>query len=81
MGWEDMLIVGSTKYLGIPIGHAASLDDVFTPCHDKLVKRVSDYVRSGVKKNFSIPKRVQVWNTWLLPIYSPLNSFFFQAIF
>ena len=76
MGWEDMLIVGSTKYLGIPIGHAASLDDVFTPCHDKLVKRVSDYVRSGVKKNFSIPKRVQVWNTWLLPIYSFTSKFF-----
>ena len=75
-GWSDMLIVGSTKYLGIPIGHAASLDDVFTPCHDKLVKRVSDYVRSGVKKNFSIPKRVQVWNTWLLPIYSFTTKFF-----
>ena len=76
IGWSDMLIVGSTKYLGIPIGHAASLDDVFTPCHDKLVKRVSDYVRSGVKKNFSIPKRVQVWNTWLLPIYSFTSKFF-----
>ena len=76
IGWADMLIVGSTKYLGIPIGHAASLDDVFTPCHDKLVKRVSDYVRSGVKKNFSIPKRVQVWNTWLLPIYSFTSKFF-----
>jgi ribonuclease HI len=76
IGWSEMLIVGSTKYLGIPIGHSASLDDVFTPCHDKLVKRVSDYVRSGVKKNFSIPKRVQVWNTWLLPIYSFTSKFF-----
>ena len=76
IGWSDMLIVGSTKYLGIPIGHAASLDDVFTPCHDKLVKRVSDYVRSGCKKNFAIPKRVQVWNTWLLPIYSFTSKFF-----
>ena len=76
IGWSEMLIVGSTKYLGIPIGHAATLDDVFTPCHDKLIKRVSDYVRSGVKKNFSIPKRVQVWNTWLLPIYSFTYRFF-----
>jgi hypothetical protein len=76
VGWSDMLIVGSTKYLGIPIGHAATLDDVFTPCHDKLVKRVSDYIRSGCKKNFSIPKRVQVWNTWLLPIYSFTSKFF-----
>ena len=76
IGWTEMLIVGSTKYLGIPIGHAASLDDVFTPCHDKLIKRVSDYARTGVKKNFSIPKRVQVWNTWLLPIYSFTSKFF-----
>jgi ribonuclease HI len=76
IGWADMHIAGSTKYLGIPIGHAASLDDVFTPCHDKLVKRVSDYTRSGVKKNFSIPKRVQVWNTWLAPIYSFTTKFF-----
>ena len=76
IGWSDMLIVGSTKYLGIPIGHAASLDDVFTPCHDKLVKRVADYVRSGCKKNFTVPKRVQVWNTWLLPIYSFTSKFF-----
>ena len=76
IGWDDLLIVGSTKYLGIPIGHAANLDEVFTPCHDKLVQRVCDYTYSGSKKNFSIPKRVQVWNTWLLPIYSFASKFF-----
>jgi len=76
IGWSDLMIVGSTKYLGIPIGHSANLDEVFTPCHDKLVQRVCDYTHSGSKKNFSIPKRVQVWNTWLLPIYSFASKFF-----
>jgi hypothetical protein len=27
IGWSDLMIVGSTKYLGIPIGHSANLDD------------------------------------------------------
>ena len=76
VGWKDMLIVGSAKYLGIPIGHSASLNEVFTPCHDKLIQRVTDYTHYSVKKNFSISKRAQVWNTWLLPIYSFASKFF-----
>jgi ribonuclease HI len=76
VGWKETLIVGSAKYLGIPIGHSASLNDVFTPCHDKLVQRVADYTHCSAKKNFSISKRAQVWNTWLLPIYSFASKFF-----
>ena len=76
VGWNETLIVGSAKYLGIPIGHSASLNDVFTPCHDKLVQRVTDYTHCSAKKNFSISKRAQVWNTWLLPIYSFASKFF-----
>ena len=75
-GWSDIHVVGSARYLGIPIGHTATLNDVFTPCHDKLIQRVTDYTHSGTKSNFSIPKRVQVWNTWLLPIYSFTTKFF-----
>ena len=76
VGWKNIHIVGSARYLGIPIGHAATLNEVFTPCHDKLVQRVTNYTHSGAKNNFSIPKRVQVWNTWLLPIYSFTTKFF-----
>lgn len=76
IGWSSIQVVGCTKYLGIPIGHAASLNDVFTPAHDKLLHRVTSYTTSGCKVRFSIPKRVTVWNTWLLPIYSFITKFF-----
>ena len=68
IGWAKVIICGSVVYLGIPIGRLAGLAEVFEKPFLKLLNRLRSY--SAVKRELSIPKRIMVWNTWLLPILS-----------
>jgi ribonuclease HI len=74
VGWHDVLVVGSTKYLGIPIGYHATLFDVFEGPYQKFFARYLAFLHC--KRSYSLPKRVLIWNTWLLPIFNYVTKFF-----
>ena len=74
VGWSKIKVVDKTKYLGLYIGHGASIDDIFKEPYDKMQDRLKSY--ESIKSKFSIPKRVLIWNTWILPIFSYVSNFY-----
>lgn len=74
VGWTDIVVSPSMKYLGIFMGHKASLDEVFKGPYNKMVERLRSYHKT--KQNYSLPKRVTIWNTWILPIFSYISNFY-----
>jgi ribonuclease HI len=74
VGWKDMPIVDQVMYLGIPIGKAVTLDNVFKIPFDKFVKRLKTYM--PLKHNYSLQNRIIIWNVWLLPILSYVTKFY-----
>ena len=74
IGWQAVNITGSTIYLGIPIGHKTTVHDVYERPYNKFIERLRCY--NSVKNSYSIPKRVLIWNTWLLSIFNYVFKFF-----
>ena len=74
IGWGDIVISPNIKYLGVFMGHATTLDDNFKGPYDKMTNRLQLF--SSVKHNYSIPKRVTIWNTWIIPIFSYIFNFY-----
>jgi ribonuclease HI/exonuclease III len=74
IGWSEIIIAPNIKYLGIYMGHDTTLDDIFKGPYEKMVERLNTY--SKIKNSFSIPKRVTIWNTWILPIFSYIFNFY-----
>ena len=73
-GWSQIDITPSIKYLGIHIGHGTTLDEIFKGPYEKMLKRLDSF--SKVKLDYSVPKRVTIWNTWILPIFSYVFNFY-----
>lgn len=74
VGWTDVKVVGKAPYLGIHMGHLVTLDDIFAPVREKFMSRLRDF--TAVKYDISLSKRVTVWNTWLLPVFSFVSKFY-----
>jgi ribonuclease HI len=74
IGWDDVVVTGKAPYLGVSIGHLVTLQDLFSPAWSKFTGRLHNY--TSIKLDLSLPKRVLVWNTWLLPIFSFLVKFY-----
>ena len=74
IGWEATAVVGKVKYLGLYMGQKATLDDIFREPYEKMTARLHSY--NSIKKKFSLPKRVLIWNTWILPIFSYVFNFY-----
>ena len=74
IGWDEIVISPNIKYLGVFMGHGTTLDDNFKGPYDKMTNRLKLF--STVKHNYSIPKRVTIWNTWIIPIFSYIFNFY-----
>ena len=74
VGWGTVAVVGKVKYLGLYMGHAVTLDDIFRAPFDKMTDRLASY--HPIKSKFSLPKKVLIWNTWILPIYSYVFNYY-----
>ena len=74
IGWDEIVISPNIKYLGVFMGHGTTLDDNFKGPYDKMTDRLRLF--STVKHNYSIPKRITIWNTWIVPIFSYIFNFY-----
>lgn len=74
VGWHEVRISGNERYLGMYLGHETTLEHVFRPVFEKLQARLTSL--KSLKKKYSVPSRVLIWNTWLLPILSYVSRFY-----
>lgn len=74
VGWQQVRISGNERYLGMYLGHETTLEHVFRPAFEKLQTRLASL--KPLRKKYSVPSRVLIWNTWLLPILSYVSRFY-----
>ena len=75
-GWEGVQYTDRYKYLGVMISSDVNFDvkEIFTVAFRKFKDRVNDLKRK--KKHFNQGARVEMANTYLIPIFSYLMRFY-----
>lgn len=74
IGWNQIEISGNVRYLGLYMGHNTTPEDNYRGPYEKMVDRLMLFLPR--KGNYSISKRVTIWNTWIVSIFSFVNDFF-----
>jgi ribonuclease HI len=72
--WPDLPLKNNSSYLGIPIGHDISLDDIWRSPMDKALNRIhscSSFVRS-----LSLSKRILFVNVFIVSLFSYVALFY-----
>ena len=72
--WHQVNIVPSYCYLGVLIGPEVDALEMYKAPVTKLTDRLKLYAK--LKNKYSLAKRVDIWNVWILPILSFTFKFF-----
>jgi len=72
--WHQVNIVPSYCYLGVLIGPRIDTLEVYKAPVTKLMERLKLY--ASLKSKYSVTKRVDIWNIWVLPVLSFVFKFF-----
>ncbi len=72
-GWTQVKLAGSTRYLGIYIGFDTTLEEIVNVPYQKFLSRFHLYM--SCKDSYSLPKRVLIWNTWLISVFNFVIKF------
>jgi hypothetical protein len=75
--WDCIKPVSSIKYLGILVGYEITPADVFAEAIEKLENRVAEYM--PLKDMYNTQNRVIICNSFLTPILSFTQRFFFMG--
>jgi hypothetical protein len=74
VGWNEVKISDRIKYLGILLGNDIDIYEIFDQAVTKLTNRVNSFMH--LKKCFSVPRRILIANTFIIPILSYVSQFF-----
>lgn len=73
IGWTQLRISGSERYLGTYLGHLTTMEDIFKIPMQKLHNRCKLF--TPIKHHHSLQSRIIIWNTWMLSIFSYVFQF------